>query len=433
MRTSLTALLSSRVLRCALVAALTPLASRAQAPARPFPQHTPLAPGVVRPSNHTQAELDADVRAAYDRWKASYLVAAGTEPDGHPRYRVRTDVVAAGDTVSEGQGYGLVIVALLAGHDANARTLFDGLWEFAHDHPSTNDARLMDWHVPLNEAAEPGDDDSAFDGDADIAYALLLADAQWRSGGRVDYRHEFELVCGGLLASTVGPQSLRPLLGDWCPVSGSPYNQWTNRSSDFLPSHFKAFAAATLDPSWSAVHAACVAAAQALQANYAPVTGLLPDFLVPISTTNHAPKPAPANFLEGPTDGAYSYNAGRDPWRFGADAVLSGDLDSAAIALAMTRWAAQKTGGDPALLRAGYKLDGTNLAGTNYFTSFFAAPLGVAAMNDASLQSWLDALYDSVRLAQEGYYEDSVTLQCLIVMSGNAWVPTPFRAKVRAR
>ena len=52
-------------------------------------------------------------------------------------------------------------------------------------HPSEIDSRLMDWNVP-----EPEGNDSAFDGDADIAFGLLLADAQWGSAGRVNYKAE---------------------------------------------------------------------------------------------------------------------------------------------------------------------------------------------------------------------------------------------------
>jgi hypothetical protein len=74
-------------------------------------------------------------------------------------------------------------------------------------------------------------------------------------------------------------------------------------------------------------------------------------------------------------------------------------------------------------IRAGYALDGTPLPNSDYFSTFFIAPMGVAAMNDPAQQQWLNAIYDSVRNAHEDYYEDSVTLLCLMVMSGNYWAP----------
>ncbi len=40
-------------------------------------------------------------------------------------------------------------------------------------------------------------------------------------------------------------------------------------------------------------------------------------------------------------------------------------------------------------------------------------------MVDPAGQAFLDAVYDAVRSRVEGYYEDSVTLLCLLVMTGN--------------
>jgi hypothetical protein len=45
--------------------------------------------------------------------------------------------------------------------------------------------------------------------------------------------------------------------------------------------------------------------------------------------------------------------------------------------------------------------------------------LGVAAMTVPSQQQWLNAIYEAVYRAHEDYYEDSVTLLCLLVMTGN--------------
>ena len=45
-------------------------------------------------------------------------------------------------------------------------------------------------------------------------------------------------------------------------------------------------------------------------------------------------------------------------------------------------------------------------------------------MTEPSQQQWLNDVYDSVRGIHEDYYEDSVTLLCLLVMTGNYWDPT---------
>ncbi len=212
------------------------------------------------------------------------------------------------------------------------------------------------------------------------------------------------------------------MLGDWVNPNGADHNQYTPRSSDFMPAHFRAYGRATNNLVWSEVISNSQAVITSLQANYSPATGLLPDFIEPTSSTDHTPRPADPNFLEAVTDGQYNYNAGRDPWRLGADALLNNNPVSLAQTRRISEWAFTATDGNPQNIQAGYELNGTPLA--NYFTTFFAAPLGVAAMTVPTQQTWLNAIYDAVYNTHEDYYEDSVTLLCLLVMTGNYWDPS---------
>lgn len=386
---------------------------------RPFPQQ--LTYGAIRPSRWTQAQLNDDVRAFYVRWKERYLIAL-TGNDGDEQYRVAFGRNGGNQdvTVSEGQGFGLMIVATMAGYDPDAQRICEGLWRFARAHPSTIESRLMDWRVPGGSG-----DDSAFDGDADLAYGLLLADAQWGSSGAINFRAEFNRTLTGILASTIGPQSRLPLLGDWVNPNGSKYNQYTPRSSDLMTGHFRTWARATGAAVWEEVVVASQATIGALQTTYAPNTGLLPDFIQPRSDTDHLPRPASAGFLEGANDGTYNYNAGRDPWRIGADALLHGDSTSAVQAAKIARWAQATTNGNPRAFKSGYYLDGRPLPDSDYFSIFFVAPLAVAAMSDPGLQTWLDDIYAAVvATTDQDYYEESVALLCLLLMTGNFADPT---------
>ncbi|HEV8632338.1 MAG TPA: glycosyl hydrolase family 8 [Thermoanaerobaculia bacterium] len=389
-------------------------AQRAPRARRPFPQHVTYARGTIRPGDFTQAAQDQHVRDFYDRWKRDFVKAVDVEGAGG--YRVSFGSTNPARTVSEGQGYGMVIVALMAGHDPEAKAIFDGLWRFARAHPSAIDHDLMTWQVP--EVA--GESDSAFDGDADIAYGLLLADKQWGSKGAVDYKGEAQRVIRAILRSTIGPRSRLPMLGDWTKPDGSPHNQYTPRSSDLMIDHFRAYRTATKDRAWAAVVAACQSVVSSLQRDYSPATGLLPDFIVGAGS---APQPAPAGFLEGDHDGHYYYNALRVPWRLGTDALIHGDAVSLAQVRLLGRWIASSTHGDPHQIWPGYRLDGTPIGGSFYFTTAFASPFGVAAMTDPALQEFLDATYAAVHDRHQGYYEDSLTLMSLLVMSGNFWSP----------
>ena len=387
---------------------------------RPFPQHTQYAAGSILPNHRSQEQLDDDVRAFYEYWKETYVIDAGRSPNGNPVYRIAfgKDQPGRDMTVSEGQGYGMIIVPLMAGFDEDAQEIFDGLWEFARTHPSEADSRLMDWKIPDTENGNV----SAFDGDADMAYGLLLADAQWGSDGRINYKAEAETYMRAILESTIGSESHLPMLGDWTKQYGEVYSQYTPRSSDFMLVNFRAFGRATRDAVWTDIIWQSQYVMNEIQSNYSPVSGLMPDFIV-LAGDAHIPEPAPPEFLEGPHDGHFNYNAGRVPWRVGSDAVLNNDESSRAIAQKISHWIETSTNGDPANIRAGYELDGTPLPNSDYFTTFFVAPMGVAAMSDPDQQEWLNRVYDAVYAEHIDYYEDSVNLLCLLVMSGNAWTP----------
>ncbi|WP_292654703.1 glycosyl hydrolase family 8 [Nitratifractor sp.] len=386
-------------------------------PHNPFPQHVDYTAGTIKPSRYTQEQMDRDVADFYDYWKKSYVVSAGKDDNGNLLYRVAfgkgSDV-----TVSEGQGYGMVITALMAGYDQKAREIFDGMWRFSRRYPSEIDSRLMSWKIKNGQRVDGAD--SAFDGDADIAFALLLANEQWGSDGAINYLAEARRVIEGIKTSTIGPDSLLPKLGDWVENDGEKYNQFTPRSSDCILSAFKSFAWASGDDSWYDVAESCQKALEHIQKKYSKKTGLLPDFMVrcdPVSSC----RPAPRNFLEGPNDGKYYYNAGRDPWRVGLDYLISGDEHSRKIVVKMINWLNKRTKGRAAKIKSGYTLKGRKIG--NYTSSFFQAPFGVAAMADKKYQKFLDRIYNAVRKDHEGYYEDSVNLLSLLVMSGNFWAP----------
>ena len=388
-------------------------------PKMPFPQHVVYAAGTIKPDNYRQPIMDGDVRRFYAWWKGHYLIDAGRRA-GRRMYRIGLGKRKSGATVSEGQGYGMIIVALMAGHDPQAKRIFDGLLAFTLAHPSEISPALMAWKSPSRK----GDGDSAFDGDADIAYALMLADAQWGSNGRINYRRHAKRRLTALKKSSMGHQLGLPLLGDWVRSNDNDINETMARTSDFMPAHFASFARFTSSKSWRVATQRTRATMSAMQAALTPLTGLVPDF---VTHLDQLPKAASAHFLETINDGDYYMNAARVPWRIGTDALINGSRASIAQVSRISAWIERNTGGDPRAIRAGYSLNGKPLPNTDYFSALFAAPFGVAAMANPAQQGWLNAVYAAVRQHHEGYYEDSVTLLSLLVMTGNYWDPTRVR------
>jgi endo-1,4-beta-D-glucanase Y len=378
----------------------------------PFGSHSFAYPtGAILPAG-TRGTLDAAVTAVYDRWKAAYLA------QGCGGYYVRTSGgTGAKDaiTVSEGHGYGMMIAALMAGHDPEAQTIFDGLVQVFRRFPSNINASLMSWAIGPDCKPVEGPD-SATDGDLDVAFGLLLANRQWGSAGPINYFGEALKVMGAIKRSDLNPQTSLPLLGDW---ATSEQFYYSTRPSDFMPDHFRAFAASSGVAAFTTSVDRIYEVTARLQAVAGSSTGLLPDFAI---NTHQEIAPAPPEFLEGANDGDYSFNACRVPWRFGTDFIASGDARAKTVLAPINRWIKGKTAGDPQRIAEGYRLDGSPIGGGP--NGAFVAPLAVAAMVDAGNQAWLDSLWRwMVDTRAEDYYGDSIRLLSMIVVSGNWWVP----------
>ena len=378
--------------------------------------HQQYAPGTLFPNQYSQAQIDDFVGDYYDQWKSEWV---RVDPGGDG-YRVVMD--GAGRTTSESQGFGMIVTPHMAGHDPNAKQIFDGLFTYARAHPSDGNPQLMDWAQP-----DAWGNNSAFDGDADIAYGLLVADAQWGSQGVINYRQEALNIIDAIHTSTIGSNSKLPMLGDWVdPNSSGPYNQWSTRSSDFMYGHFRAFGKASGNESqWNDVIAATQTVTADIQSQFG--TGLVSDFVVVDPLTGDA-DPAPPNFLESDYDDDYWYNAGRNPWRLGTDAVLSGDATSWEQARMLSEFFQDSSSGDPNQILGGYELDGDPL--NSWSDLFYRSPVGVAAMTgiDEADQQWLNGIFDNVKESHVNYYSDSVTLNSLLVMSGNFIDPSTITA-----
>lgn len=390
-------------------------AAAAASGTRPFGSHpVPYAAGSVLPSD--QASRDAATRSFYDDWKATYL----QQGCGEGRYFVNTHGDTDGRVVSEGQGYGMEIVPLMAGYDADAQAEFDGLYRYVRDHPSSYSPRLMAWQQDRS-CRSVGGVDSATDGDLSIAIGLLLADRQWGSAGAIDYLAEAKARIAAIKRWEINHVTHLPNLGDWAHDAGRRYRFGT-RTSDFMLDHFRAFEAATGDRFWGEVVASTERLVARMQRRHAPRTGLLPDFVV---HTDDRPRPAPRGYLEGRADGEYSWNACRVPWHLATDFLVSGDARSHDAALTISRWAAKKSDGRPRAVRSGYALDGSVLPHSWYELSF-AAPFAVSASVDASQRAWGEALWRNIvgkPASSDGYYGSTLKLQAMLVLSNNYWLP----------
>jgi endo-1,4-beta-D-glucanase Y len=386
------------------VMTVAPPSAQAAAPSHAFPSHQSYKVGVM--PSASQDVRDAAVKKQYDSWKANYLVKGCASNEYYVSTKGDSDARNNGP-VSEGQGYGMNIVPLMAGYDPDAQAEFNGLWQLVKDHE--DQYGMMQWQLDGKTCKyySSGTPDGATDGDLDIGYGLVLADKQW--GG---YTTDAKTWLANFYAHNVAPDGHLK-----CEDDGPNTD---TRPSDHMIDHLRAFAAYDTAHDWAKVVSRTEALDSSLVTNYSPSFGLLPDFVVGANAT---PAPAPASYQENQPDNIVGYNSIRVPWHMGTDALLNGagfELGDA------TKWSAcakQVSGGDP-----GKVYPHLNLNCTGHSTTDLAEEAGDAIGPSAMAagdQAWTDKIwaYLGTNPYGDGYYGESIKTLVMIVMAGDYWSP----------
>src|ERR1700739_2818190 len=239
--------------------------ARGQKVVKPFPQHVKYHKGTIKPNHIPQQRLDDLTLDFYRQWQKRYLKTACKTSE----YYVWFERKGNKQCVSEGQGYGMIITALMAGADPSAKNIYDGLFNFYKDHRN-NHGYLMAWAQDKN--CKNIDKSSATDGDMDIAYSLMLADKQWGSKGTINYLQEAKNMIGAIMKYEINPKTYSVILSDAVEHDSKDY--FDMRASDFMPDHFKAFEKTVKDGRWKKVSDDNYRLFGYMEKNYSPDAGL---------------------------------------------------------------------------------------------------------------------------------------------------------------
>jgi hypothetical protein len=470
-------------------------------PIRPFPQHSPYVDGSILPNHISQEEMDDSVKSFYKAWKRHYVLPGCRQGE---KYIWFEGTAGTNICVSEGQGYGMVIVALMAGYDSTAQETYDCLYRWYKSHPSTTSPHLMAWIQRKDCTSLDGG--TATDGDMDIAYSLLLADAQWGRRSNIPYRQEALAMIDAIHQQEINPENYIVMEANGENPRSKDY--FDMRSSDYMPDHLRAFRTASGDSFWDTVLNNNYRIFRYLQNTYSPEVGLVPDFIKNIRITSgqvsatpgqptappsqaaavpsqpaasnaaaNAPvtnsplmstspaqvsaaslnptpplltgpnamaltassasldsaddatlfaQPVQPNYLESKYDGVYNFNACRVPWHIAADYLVSGDPRAGAFLSRINTWIQATTKGNPDNISAGYNLSGEDLPHRYFEALCFICPFAVAAMSSPDNQQWLNKMWDYIvhfKLKDFDYYDNSIKILNMIILSGNYWSP----------
>jgi endo-1,4-beta-D-glucanase Y len=351
------------------------------------------------------------VQAAYQQWKTDLVVSAGSKGE----YRVQrtsTDLIDTcrplNSTVSEGIGYGMLIAVYM-----DDQSLFDGLWLYEQENIDPNG--LMNWAPggPQDPGGSCGG--GATDADEDMAFALVMADAQW--GGQGSLSKPYKQIAISQIQTVWANEIAQykyvlPGESTWAKIS--------NLNPSYLaPAYYRVFA--TVDPNsgaqpkddWMATVDQSYATINDALNNGNASNGLVPAWCND-SNAGSCPPGQPGN---------YQYDSCRIPFRIGLDWCWSGETRAQSY---VAKTSTFFSGVGAANIVDGYGLDGTpqptnmNSAGQS---AAFIGPAGVGAMSASTYQSFVDDAYglvatDTLRIGG-AYYEESWTVMSLLMMSAN--------------
>ncbi|HJP79369.1 MAG TPA: glycosyl hydrolase family 8 [Pseudonocardiaceae bacterium] len=415
-RTALSIGLATGVVSLGVVAigVAAPAASAAAAPSHPFPAHVTYQVGVM--PSASQSTRDTAVEQAYDSWKSTYLVHGCASNEYYVSTKGDGDATNNGP-VSEGQGYGMNIVPLMAGYDANAQTEFNGLWQLVQDHE--DQYGLMQWQLDGKTCKyySGGTPDGATDGDLDIGYGLILADKQW--GG---YRQAALTWLANFYSHDVASDGHLKCEDDDSTADDS-------RPSDYMVDHLRAFAAYDPSHDWNKVVTKTESIISEFTASYSPSAGLMADFIRGANGTS--PKPAAANYQEDQPDNIVGYNSIRVPWHLGTDALENGTSIAAtsySTAVKESKCLKSFSGGKPAGVWPHMNLNCTGFDSSPDVGDTQAEEagdsVGPAAMASGD-QAWTDAIWNQLATNPfgDGYYGQTIKMLVYIVMAGDYWNP----------
>ncbi|MGC4088351.1 MAG: glycosyl hydrolase family 8 [Polyangiaceae bacterium] len=282
------------------------------------------------------------VATAYNNWKTKFYVGGRV---------VRPE--NSNDTVSEGIAYGMLIAVYM-----NDRSMFDTLYAYSQTKLDQNG--LMHWNI--NSGGSVIGQNSATDAEEDMAWALLVADAQWGGTYKANAIKLIDAIWNKEVES--GSNVLKP--GD--SFGGSSQ---TNPSY-FAPSYYRAFAKVT-SYNWNAV----IDSSYTILSAASGSLGLVPNWV----NAQGAGVNGPGNDSNGL---AYGYDACRTPFRIALDYCMNGEPRAKAYLDKITGFFAGIATITPAQLKDGYTTTGANPNGTlgDYSAGMaFAGPGAVGALS----------------------------------------------------
>jgi endoglucanase len=343
---------------------------------KPFPQNINYAFG-FKPDNITSAT----VLNNYNNWKKTYLKECGST-----KLRVEFNN-PTGTTVSEGQGYGMVISAYM-GDSITFNKLYT--FEKSMHNPFGN----MGWKVDCNGfIASAGGGTSATDGDLDISFSLCIAAVQWG-------KNYAQLAKDRINVLKKNNFTYNTTAKRWIQEWRDGTTEKDGNTSYWCPGYYRVFKEFTADTDWDQI---ATDTYTLLLATRNQTTGFDPNGVNVDGTAN-------SDYVD--------YNGARSPWRYVLDYLWTGNQDAKNLVDKMTDWANSK--GITNVLD-GYKINGTPTSSWNQSPAWTGAWACGAMAKSQTVVNTFTANFNTCTFDE--YFASSLRLLYQLVLTGNYWRP----------
>ncbi|MDR1830092.1 MAG: hypothetical protein LBQ76_04900 [Candidatus Fibromonas sp.] len=334
----------------------------------------------------------ATLKSKFTSFLGSFYT-TGTCPGNKSCARIKFDTES--QTVSEGIGYGMLMMVYFSDASTSYQTNFDLLW--AYYQSFLNERGLMRWKI--NGFSTKIEDNAASDADFDVAVALVMAHYQFGTSNNKNYLDTARVLISKIRSYEISPNNLHKPGDVWNDIRNPSY------VSPAAWAIFKEIEPCQQNKNkWQSV----------IEANYtmlkanqnASSAGLFSDWC----TDNGSPATGPDN-----KNPAYDYDAARVPWRVAWANAWYGHEDAKTLLQNInSKFLNNKNATD---IKGPISLTGST--GNDYNSTFvgpFTNALSYSSSNQTKMNSFWSAL---TGLNDDSYYKKTSHIMAALLATGN--------------
>lgn len=357
----------------------------------PYPQAHTYANGIIATLSNPCAGTNASTML-----KSKFLTYLDRYYEESGNYaRIKFD--DANYTVSEGIGYGMIMMVYFSDNTTSYQSHFDKLWNYYQKFSQSNG--IMDWKIRGFDSVEgPG---GATDAEEDVAFALAMAYYQF---GDEKYKTAAQSLIAAMRQNEFSSDGMHKL--------GSQWDSYKNPSY-VSPAAYEIFK--KFDTGYSSFWESAISKNyELLLKNQNASTGIPSGW-----ADNNSYTAISGNNAYG--FAGYDYDAVRAPWRWAWSYAWYGHSQANTLLSRLAPWVNSKI---VTQLKINMYQDGStpddcdNIGGCSSNGSSIGS-LSSALIYKADYQDRLNVNYQSLMMQQEGYFHSSLRVLTGLLMSGN--------------